>query len=719
MMAQGIAAMDLLKYQVLQNLNLAQNSTWQKSCINALYQTLQTNDSSKTSSIIQGLRDQMGHSMPINDTSSLGGISYNLCNEYCGTSKLGTVFNFDIFSNGATNYLLPWLALTAQLPFEAGENDVAANIMSFCYALGSPMLITYSLMITISNQNYVRSKFHQIESVGRPLSTKAKNIRIFLQECQQVPLRLSQQEGHLASLVILPENKYWWGNLKTSIMTTRRGVTLSLIAQILVAVLSWTLTTISVSIGSLGDPTAALVLSSGSLWIWLVPVVCGWIAAGTQKDCNTIQRALIRDKCTVIANPDRYHEVHDGSESPLPLQGRNNSSIDQSFALGATDKPWPPKRGNTLTPISPTTTFRQPSQVFGRSVCLVSKEQQAFQIAQKTRLLPLYLSSPSCDTALSCSESNGMKVPDCLGFSIAGDEMQLGPAFNFARVFTWWNMTNHLHNTLEIAAKRLQQRRNLNLMVVPEDEIFRLDDLKGDPFRMLRYCGLASDIVAPDGSTTIEIHDINEYPSWGSLDSGFYKCIIAAIAIAFFVQWGTTGAAIIISYLTKVEGLGCRSGSYMIYGVVGTTSFALLFASTFFSHAAMLQHQAIQRESVKSTDGRPDEQDPSRRVAETPCPTLLRVCAVLTRLAGRTLAVFNSLWIIVTSMFELVGFYNNCWCESTYAGKGANGWVYLFNQWEALATSARSPWAGSVSLTVVVCLSSLVIFWLYCRGNRV
>ncbi|KAK4451197.1 hypothetical protein QBC34DRAFT_401507 [Podospora aff. communis PSN243] len=51
--------------------------------------------------------------------------------------------------------------------------------------------------------------------------------------------------------------------------------------------------------------------------------------------------------------------------------------------------------------------------------------------------------------------------------------------------------------------------------------------------------------------------------------------------------------AIIIAYmyLTDVKGLGCRSGSYVIYGIAGTVAFLLLFASTIFSHAAMLKIQ--------------------------------------------------------------------------------------------------------------------------------
>ena len=180
------------------------------------------------------------------------------------------VFDFSTFCTGATNYLLPWLALTAQLPFETGEYEVVPNIMSFCYALGSPMLITYSLMITVLNQHWLRAKFRPLESPEKPGASTAKNARIFLQESQQLPLRLTQEGGALTSLIMLTENAEWWQKLRENIQITRRGVTLSLIAQIIVAIASWVLTVWSAFLSALGSPSEALVMSSGSLWVWLV-----------------------------------------------------------------------------------------------------------------------------------------------------------------------------------------------------------------------------------------------------------------------------------------------------------------------------------------------------------------------------------------------------------------------------------------------------------------
>lgn len=226
----------------------------------------------KSPDVYDGFVNRAGNVLqnPLAAPDIVAGINYNTCKNYCSYEQLSTVFSFKVFSAGATNYLLPWLALTAQLPFETGENEIIANVMSFCYAVGSPMLITYSLATTILNQHWLRGKFRKLEASDRPLNQTSKNVRIFLQESQQLPLRLSQENGSLASLIILPDNADWWEKLKTNILLTRRGVTLSLIAQILVAVLSWVLTVISAFVSSLGDASEALALSSGSLWVWLV-----------------------------------------------------------------------------------------------------------------------------------------------------------------------------------------------------------------------------------------------------------------------------------------------------------------------------------------------------------------------------------------------------------------------------------------------------------------
>ncbi|KAI0907045.1 hypothetical protein F4823DRAFT_630677 [Ustulina deusta] len=711
------------------------HQSWKGQCVTNIKEAVEANTSAN---LFNGFVNRTGKVLqnPLAVPDLVAGIDYKTCTKYCGYDQLSTVFSFEVFSSGATNYLLPWLALTAQLPFETGENEILANVMSFCYAVGSPMLITYSLATTILNQHWLRGKFQKLEASDRPLRLTSKNVRIFLQESQQLPLRLSQEDGSLASLIILPDNADWWEKLKTNVLLTRRGVTLSLIAQILVAVLSWILTVISAFVSSLGNASEALALSSGSLWVWLIPILYGWIVVGTQRDHGTITKALKRDMANIVDG----RPTSQGSPDPSCDRRTRRDTVTDGF-VDAPAQLFPVGQGNELrqanieidssaTPIAP----RHPHQQPVNTVQIIAERQKAFKVAHERKLMQPLTRSPSAHGFLHLeSSSSDSGIPNCLGFSVAGDEKQEGPAFNYARIFTWWNLANRLHQVLETTDENLNRRLDLNLKPVPPNQKFKQRNLAGDVLAVSRYCGLAR----MDG-TTIEPEQINEYPRWGQLDSEFYQRMVIAVVIAVYVQWGITAAAIIIAYLTEVTGLGCRSGGYLLYGVLATLAFFFLFASSIFSHAAMLRHEVSHVDGIDDMYGRrrkieqvpPEEQSMASsgredfRSSSTATQDLtfghhfLRFCAVLTRILGRTLAVVNTLWIILSTLWELVGFYNNCWCDSTYLSKGAGGWVLLFVEASEMADRAESPWAGSVFLSISVSATTCGVFWLYCRGNR-
>jgi hypothetical protein len=190
-------------------------------------------------------------------------------------------FNFNSFAASMTNYFLPWLALTAQLPFETGSRF--DNIMSFCLAVGSPAFVTYSLTITILNRLWVRRTFRELSDKARPLSkrygvdmyeSRIRAAQILLQEAQQVPLRGSQEKGWFSSLVVVPDNTKWWDHLEERLLNSRRGFTASLVAQMALAVTAYLFTVISSFDAELGDVATALQIASGSLWIWLVSALC-------------------------------------------------------------------------------------------------------------------------------------------------------------------------------------------------------------------------------------------------------------------------------------------------------------------------------------------------------------------------------------------------------------------------------------------------------------
>ena len=153
------------------------------------------------------------------------------------------------------------------------------DFMSLCLALGSPALIAYSLSITILNRLWIRKRFNELYSRSKggnirkryqELGERVRHVQYLLQEAQQVPMRASQENGWLSSLIVEGHNQEWWERLEKSLQNTRRGVTFSFVAQISAAILSWLLTIISSFVGSLGDIPTSLQVSGGSLWVWMV-----------------------------------------------------------------------------------------------------------------------------------------------------------------------------------------------------------------------------------------------------------------------------------------------------------------------------------------------------------------------------------------------------------------------------------------------------------------
>ena len=57
------------------------------------------------------------HGRPVTDPKDAVALTYNACNEWCGNGR--EPFDWSVFSQQFTAWLLPWLALLSQLPFGA------------------------------------------------------------------------------------------------------------------------------------------------------------------------------------------------------------------------------------------------------------------------------------------------------------------------------------------------------------------------------------------------------------------------------------------------------------------------------------------------------------------------------------------------------------------------------------------------------------------------
>ena len=147
-----------------------------------------------------GGTDDRGY--PVN-VSLATGITYSLCVQACGGGQ--EPFQWSIFSQQFSAWLLPWLALVSQLPF--GANDKLDNLDSVLLTVGSPTLAAYSLTLTVLNSRWVTRRF------ARYTYPNSRNAIRILSSLQQSPIRVVKEGGLLASLIVLPQNDEWWTEL--------------------------------------------------------------------------------------------------------------------------------------------------------------------------------------------------------------------------------------------------------------------------------------------------------------------------------------------------------------------------------------------------------------------------------------------------------------------------------------------------------------------------
>ena len=147
-------------------------------------------------------------------------------------------------------------------------------------------------------------------------------------------------------------------------------------------------------------------------------------------------------------------------------------------------------------------------------------------------------------------------------------------------------------------------------------------------------------------------------------------------------------------------GLGCESGSYLFYGTGATLSCLLLIFSSYLSH--------IWSAHTK---------DHSFRPSSPYLPRLLGPLAVITRAAGKSVALLNACWVLIASTLQFTKLFFNCWCESAVLGLGRSfGWVVIFATDVQIADSARVAWGTGIALSLTT-VGVLTLFVIFGTGN--
>ncbi|KDQ57919.1 hypothetical protein JAAARDRAFT_251628 [Jaapia argillacea MUCL 33604] len=492
---------------------------------------------------------------PVDDIQNATAITYDLCLRACGSGP--EAFSWSDFSEQFSAWLLPYLALVSQLPF--GAKNRLGNLTSVILTVGSPALAGYSLCLTVLNGRWITRRFQHL---SYPNADKAVRI---LSNLQQSPLRITSDDTLLSSLIVLHQNDEWWAELKEALDYTHTW-SIAAATQIAWVVIAYVLTVID-SLSNMANNVNSNGQGVGSVWLWLLPIVIGWLQLSPKCDYDRLRKAFDKTKS-------------------LAFVATANGAVKASDL----------------------------------------SEERAFSID---------------------GHPPGL-VPDShRRSSITRDEELSAPIFNYARFLPWVQAVEDVATVFRVAS------RNAN------------DHLSVDP-NVPWNLDRDGEVDASNRSGTEEQVLVYTRPPryarrsrWGP---GVYKRVVVASLFALMLQWGTTGAAVVVVWFTPTTGLGCRSGAYLFYGALSTFVWFLMVTSSALAHYAYPRSHRLRR-------------------------------------LGKVLAAFNAIWIVLACLFQFSNFFDRCYCNSSVLGRGSRAYDVITDT-EADLAGMRSAWIAGVLMAL-------------------
>jgi hypothetical protein len=158
--------------------------------------------------------------------------------------------------------------------------------------IGSPALAIFSLMITLFNARWIKWRF---ERIAYPNSHQAV---IILNNLQESLLRVKKTtlEGRLpllASQIVLPQNDQWWQQGAATLAFTHTS------SMANIATVGWALITYIFTLASVDATSGAIGPAVACAWLWLLPVVVGWLQMSPNCDQVKLRAKLAAANETV------------------------------------------------------------------------------------------------------------------------------------------------------------------------------------------------------------------------------------------------------------------------------------------------------------------------------------------------------------------------------------------------------------------------------------
>ncbi|TEB20049.1 hypothetical protein FA13DRAFT_1757962 [Coprinellus micaceus] len=209
------------------------------------------------------------------------GVTFDLCVRACGAGQ--APFAWSTFSSNSLS----------------GQKNRLNSLESALLTLGSPTLAAYSLYLTILNARWIS---HRFSKCNYPNVRTAARV---LTSLQQSPLRVTEGDALLASLVVLPQNDRWWKEL-IEWLEYPHTWSIGAFTATLWVVIAHLLTVINWFRGSV-QPEEFGDQAIGSLWVWLLPIVVGWLLIS--PTCNEARLESAVERVNWLAYVATDHHI--------------------------------------------------------------------------------------------------------------------------------------------------------------------------------------------------------------------------------------------------------------------------------------------------------------------------------------------------------------------------------------------------------------------------
>lgn len=295
------------------------------------------------------------------------------------------------------------------------------------------------------------------------------------------------------------------------------------------------------------------------------------------------------------------------------------------------------------------------------------------------------------------------------------DEVCSPPIYNYARIFSWSACIDEVVSSYHAATERSESKipvdNNIAWKLIDDAKLrIHPNNRRGTKEQLTDYCAKSE--------ADLKLRKTR----WGR---DVFSRMAKASAIAIFLQWCTTGAAVIVVWFTPTTGLGCRSGAYLLYALVSTLVWACMILSSILGHYAVTPstgsnfttaipllnraHRRFHRAATLPVDAHGNI--PKSHLSERFAASL----SVVLNATGKVLAALNSIWIMCACLFQFTNVFNRCICNSSVYGRGAAKAYNVLTLSHSDELAIQHAWIGGVALALVSVFLFVGFIWIYHR----